>query len=358
MALALALQQRGQRAQIFEARARHAFAEDQRILALSFGSRQILESLGAWAQLEATPILAIHVSQRGGFARTRISAAEERLPALGYVVAASALGQALDAALRRAEVCVRERVRVSGAVANAAGVELASSAGTVPAQLVVWAEGGAGEAAIEHDYGQSAVICTVEVATPHANTAWERFTEQGPIALLPLGPRMALVYSCASARAEELIRMDDAAFLADLQANFGTRLEFVAATPRALFPLSLRYRRSPLGARSIWLGNAAQTLHPVAGQGFNLALRDVMQLARSLAGASDPGHRDVLAAYAAARRLDRIASIRLTDALVRAFAVKAPLARAARGAALLALDLAPPLRHFLARRMIFGARAY
>ena len=358
MALALALQQQGQRAQIFEARARDACAEDKRTLALSFGSRQILESLGVWAELEATPILAIHVSQRGGFARTRISAAEERLPALGYVVAAAALGQALDAALRRADVCVRERVHVSGAAANDDAVELATGAGAVPAQLVVWAEGGAGEAAIERDYGQSAVICTVEVATPHANTAWERFTEQGPIALLPLGERMALVYSCASARAEDLIRMDDAAFLLDLQANFGARIEFVATTPRAAFPLVLRRRRSPVGARCAWLGNAAQTLHPVAGQGFNLALRDVMQLARSLAGAPDPGQPELLAAYAAARRLDRIASIGFTDALVRAFAMKAPLAHAARGAALLALDLAPPLRHFLARRMIFGARAY
>ena len=364
MALALALQRQGNSVRIFEARQRGNVRNDARILALSHGSRQILESLGVWGQIAATPIAAIHVSQRGSLGRTRFAASEEGLPALGYVVAAANLGAALDSALLAAGVPYLEQARVDRADCSDAGVHLHTSGGEAEARLVVYAEGSAGVSAdadaeaIVRDYRQSAVICSVDVAAPHGNIAWERFTDHGPVALLPLGSKMALVYSCASERALALAQLGEAEFLTDVQRLFGTRLKFSGASQRRVFPLTLRLRRAPVAERAVWLGNAAQTLHPVAGQGFNLALRDVAQLARTLVAASDPGAAELLRGYARARRLDRIATIGCTDALARLFTIDLPLASAARGGALLALDLLPPLRHFVARRMIFGARAF
>ena len=364
MALALALHRQGNSVRIFEARQRGAVRNDARILALSHGSRQILESLVVWEQIASTPIDAIHVSQRGGFGRTRLAASEEELPALGYVVAAASLGAALDSALMAVGAPYLEQTRVDRVHRSDAGMRLHTSSGEAEAQLVVYAEGGAGvnadadTGAIACDYGQSAVICRVDLAAPHGNIAWERFTDQGPVALLPLGSQMALVYSCASERALALSQLGEEEFLADLRRLFGTRMKFVGASQRLVYPLSLRLRRSPVAARTVWLGNAAQTLHPVAGQGFNLALRDVAQLARCLVAAGDPGADGLLRGYAGARRLDRIATIGCTDALARLFTVDLPLASAARGAVLLGLDLLPPLRHFVARRMIFGARAF
>ena len=360
MALALALHRQGMPARIFEARRRGDVRQDARILALSHGSRLILETLGVWAQIEATPILHIHISQRGGFGRTRLSAAEQGLPALGYVVPAASLSNALDAALLAAGVPYLERTQVERVDCSDAGARAHTGAGEVGAHLVVYAEGAAGldAEACSRDYGQSAVVCHVELALPHGNCAWERFTPDGPLALLPLGAGMSVVYTCPSVDAELLGLLDDADFIIRLQAQFGSRLRFVGATPRHVYPLALRYRRSPVAVRSVWIGNAAQTLHPVAGQGFNLALRDIAQLSTILAGRPDPGAAAVLQAYAAARRLDRLAGIRCTDALARLFVLDWPLAQTARGAGLAALDLLPPLRGFLARRMIFGARAW
>ena len=168
----------------------------------------------------------------------------------------------------------------------------------------------------------------------------------------------AVVHTATPARAEALLALDDAAYLAALQTAFGHRLALVAASGRARFPLQLRMRRDPVGERLVWLGNAAQTLHPVAGQGFNLALRDVWALAGRLRDAADPGDAAVLAGYLRERRVDRAGTAGFTDTLVRVFSNDLPPLRAARGLGLLALDLAPPLRHFLAKRMMFGARAW
>ena len=364
LALALTLQRQGIASSLFEARERGAGRRDARILALSHGSRQILDTLGVWAQLEATPIAAIHVSQRGSFGRTRLSAAEQALPALGYVVAAGSLCAALEQALDSAGVVFHDNTRVLrvDSESGSTSVRVHSREGETDAALVVYAEGG-GTAADDpgvcvHDYAQSAVICTVDCVAPHHHVAYERFTDSGPLALLPCGKGYAVVYTCASAAAPALIELGDAEFLARLQAHFGTRLRFAAATPRQVYPLALRYRRSPIAQRAVWLGNAAQTLHPVAGQGFNLALRDVAELGRCLRGAIDPGDASVLRGYAAARRVDRIATLRSTDALARLFGLAWPLLPTLRGAGLLALDLVPPLRRFVARRMIFGARAF
>lgn len=352
MALALALHHHGIAAEIFDARARGAARADRRILALSAGSRQILERLGAWYGIAATAIETIHVSQRGRLGRTQLTARDEGLPALGYVLAASELVGVLDAAVAAAGIPYHADTKV-GAGDTAIMANFA---------LTAWAEGAVSdEAATVRDYGQHAVLCTAATHEPHRHVAWERFTPDGPLALLPFGNEYAVVFTCAAHEATLVAALDDAAFLARLQAQFGTRLTFTAAGPRASFPLGLRYREHIVADRQVWIGNAAQTLHPVAGQGFNLALRDIWDLARTLANpmyAGDPGDAALLARYAAARRLDRRGAINFTDGLIRIFSNDfAPLAHA-RGAALLALDLLPPARSFVARRMMFGARAW
>jgi 2-octaprenyl-6-methoxyphenol hydroxylase len=346
MALALALKVHGVSAEIFEARERAAVRRDARVLALSDGARQILEWIGVWSTLSATPIEAIHVSQRGGFGRTLLRASELDLNTLGWVLAASDLIAALDAAVSAAGIAYSDNKKVSaGETANFSLTAFAEGA----------VEAGAGEM---RDYGQHAVLCSVSTAASHRNVAWERFTSEGPVALLPLGERYAVVLTCADGVAGEIKALDDAAFLALLQRRFGTRHRFTAAGPRTAYPLGLRYRQDTVGARQVWLGNAAQTLHPVAGQGFNLALRDIWELAQALNGQADPGVPEVLAAYAHGRQTDRRGAIGFTDLLIDGFASDFGPLRHARGAGLLALDLLPPLRGFVAKRMIYGARAW
>ncbi len=363
MALALALELHGAGAQIFEARERGAARSDQRILALSQGSRQILDWLGVWHRIAATPIAAIHVSQQGGLGRTRLKAEDEGVEALGYVATAASVAAALDDALAGKRIPFHEHVRVDRVDQKPAGTEsmsLFTANGELPARLVVFAEGRveADAEAVTHDYGQHAVICTVTTEKPHGNVAFERFTAQGPLALLPHGRALAVVYTCPDDEVAALSTLDDASFLVRLQAHFGARMEFLSASPRQVFPLRLRYRKSPVGNRAVWLGNAAQTLHPVAGQGFNLALRDVWELSRCVGDAQDPGAAALLARYAGRRRADRMGVIGFTDSLIRLFSNDNPALRHGRGLGLLALDLLPPLKSFVAKRMMYGARAW
>ena len=364
MTLGLALSAHGIHASIYDARPRGAARDDKRIIALSHGSRQILEWLGVWQQIIATPIRTIHVSQQGGFGRTRIRAEEQGVPALGYVATAASISTALDDALATRNIEFHGDNRVEHAETAAQHVTLHCTSGTATTPLVVYAEGAinADAAATVNDYGQHAVICTVTPDRPHGNIAFERFTPQGPLALLPCGNEFAVIYPCPSDEAEFLAALPDEKFIARLQNHFGKRLGFSAVTPRHVFPLSLRYRNSPVDVRSVWLGNAAQTLHPVAGQGFNLALRDVWELASTLADtanhAADPGAAALLARYAAARRLDRRSAIGFTDMLVRTFSNDIPPLRTVRGIGLCMLDILSPLRGFVARRMMYGARAW
>jgi 2-octaprenyl-6-methoxyphenol hydroxylase len=346
MALALALKLHGIEPEIFEARERAAVRRDPRVLALSDGARQILDWLGVWADLPATPIETIHISQRGGFGRTVLRATELEVKALGWVLPAADLIAALDAAVGAAGIAYREHVKVG-------------AGDTAHFKLTAFAEGAVDPAAGKlRDYGQHAVLCNVSVAAPHHNVAWERFTGEGPVALLPLGERYSVVLTCADAALDEIRTLDDEAFLALLQRRFGTRHRFTAVTPRVAYPLGLRYRRETTGERHVWLGNAAQTLHPVAGQGFNLALRDIWEFAQQAGAATDPGAPEVLAAYARGRQADRRGAIGFTDLLIDGFASDFALLRHARGAGLLALDLLPALRGFVAKRMIYGARAW
>jgi 2-octaprenyl-6-methoxyphenol hydroxylase len=268
------------------------------------------------------------------------------VPALGYVLAAGDLAASLDAAVEQAGIVLHEHTRIEAERRPDTG-------------LTIWAEGLIDPRdAVQRDYGQHAVICTAQAQGRHGGLAWERFTPEGPVALLPWNDGYAVVMTCAATEAEGVATLDDEAFLALLQRRFGTRVRFTGCGRRHVFPLGLRYRRKPVGDRQVWIGNAAQTLHPVAGQGFNLAIRDIFELARALARADDPGAAEVLAHYAAGRRLDRYGAMGFTHSLVRLFSNDNPLLRHARGAGLLALDLLPPLRSFVARRMMYGARGW
>ena len=362
--LALALADSPLRVLLLDRQPAGAWRKDPRALALSHGTRQLLERLGAWNAGAATAIRSIHVSQRGGFGRTRIDAGEHRLPALGYVMRYRDLLAALHARLGGERLLAPCAV---GAIDHApehatATLECQGETRRVAARLIVHAEGTPqdGPELAVRDYGQQAVVCEVTPAEPHGNRAWERFTPDGPLALLPVGGDYAVVFTVPPDKAAAILAKDDAGFLATLNEQFGGRAQLVAAGPRASFPLSLRLRRRLARERQVWLGNTAQTLHPVSGQGFNLGLRDAWELAETLLddGLDDPGRPGPLAAYARGRQPDRWGGALFTDGIVRAFSNDLPPLRALRGLGLLALDAAPPLRRFIARRMIWGARAW
>jgi 2-octaprenyl-6-methoxyphenol hydroxylase len=375
LALALALEGSGYSVVLAEARVtdcngarnsdsdsvRSANSGDARPLALSYASRLILERLNAWSGLAVTPIETIHVSQQGGFGRTLIRAADCDLPALGYVASYDALQQSLLAApcsARRLFGASLTRFDGTTATVQTQDGELAFAP-----RLAVFADGACiaddrAAPAYRKDYRQTAVAAWVKTTQAHRGRAWERFTPEGPLALLPLGARYGLVWTTNPERAARLCALDTPAFLAELRASFGDRLgAFIEAGERSGFPLALRYQRDETRPRCLSVGNAAQTLHPVAGQGFNLGLRDVWELARLACETSEPGSASFCARFRRARALDRRAGIRFTDSLVGLFSNSNSLLRFGRGAGLLSLDLLPFARRFVARRMIYGARA-
>jgi 2-octaprenyl-6-methoxyphenol hydroxylase len=331
--LAVALRESGLRVAIVDASpVRAGF----RPIALSYASRLILERVDAWSHLESTPIESVQVSQQGGFGRTHLQARDAGVPALGYVVDYSALTGAL-------------RARV--------GPDIASDGQAPPARLTVHAEGSSGDAS-EKRYDQDALVARVSMASPAGTTAVERFTAEGPLALLPYGGAYALVWSASPARVQALAELPEQAFLQALAAAAGPRIGGLAGvSARAVQPLALRVRPSRTGDRCVYIGNAAQTLHPVAGQGLNLGLRDAWELARILRDVKDPGEPAVLARYAARRALDAFSTVRATDLLAGAFTGSSRAARAARGLALTFLDVLPGPRRFFARRMMYGPSA-
>ena len=363
-ALALALRDSGLQVVLLEARV--AAAGDARPLALSYGSRLILERLGVWAALAptATPIRTIHVSQRGGFGRVSLAAAEAGFPELGYVVEYGRVAQVLaQAATATSAQCLTgARVTAShGGDPARLEYESAGEQRELSAALVVVADGGAagGEPAAETiDYQQSAVTARVVSERPHNNIAYERFTPQGPLALLPDGNAWALVWTTTPERARQLCAVDPATFLTELRTEFGGRAgSFTAVSARASYPL--RRRRAPAATDHIVLiGNAAQTLHPVAGQGFNLGLRDVWELGEQIMARSELalGSRAWLDGYLTRRNWDRRGGIGFTHALVQLFSNDLLPLRLVRGTGLALLGCMPPLKNFLIRRMTFGAR--
>jgi 2-octaprenyl-6-methoxyphenol hydroxylase len=339
---------------------------DPRPIALSHGSRLILERLGVWDQLPSpTPIERIHVSQRGGFGRAMLDAGEARLPALGYVTDYSRLATALAGAVERAGGC---RL-VLGAVADisaglehvVARIDAGSGPFEVSARLLAVADGGGlAHARVRvRDYGQSVVTTRVACEFPHRNVAYERFTPEGPLALLPMGERLALVWTTSPQRALQLCEVSEFEFLRQLQDAFGRRLgAFSNPGARSNVPLTLKVTGRIAEQRVALLGNAAQTLHPVAGQGLNLGLRDAWEFAATLRGRAreEIGGAQHLRSYRTRRRLDRGGGIGFTDALVRVFSNDVAPLRLARGLGLAALGAVPPARNFLVRRMTFGTR--
>jgi 2-octaprenyl-6-methoxyphenol hydroxylase len=329
-----------------------------RPIALSCGSALILERLGAWSSVAGTAIQSIHISQQG-FGRTVMRCADYGLPALGYVISYSELvGQLLA---RTPAVTGSLRSWESSGNEVVLRLSVGEGEARMRARLLVLADGGLSrDAGKVTDYRQRAIVAEVAAERAYAGTAWERFAAEGPVALLPFRDRYALVWSVSPATAEKLQDLSDPEFLARLRGTFGERLgDFRSSGPRSSFPLSLR--RSPIrpSPRVLAIGNAAQALHPVAGQGLNLGLRDAWELARMLLDVAkeELGARAFVDRYARSRGLDRYAGIGFTDFLVRTFSNSVPPLALARGAGLALLDMLPPARHFLARRMIYGARA-
>jgi 2-octaprenyl-6-methoxyphenol hydroxylase len=353
---------------------------DERTTALSNGSRRILETLGVWAGVEAsaTPIRKIHVSDQGRFGFARIDAAELRLAAMGHVVPNRALGQALWSRLRAttgattgtttgAGVHIHCPAEVSRITLGKDRVTLeiaeGGAAATIDAKLVVAADGvhstvrsAFGVDAEFRDYEQTAVITTVLPQRFHDHVAYERFTGSGPLALLPLdGGRCTLVLTLTRAMAESAMGWSDAEFLAELQRRFGFRLgRFLKVGRRVPYPLSLSRALRTSAGRCVIIGNAAQGLHPVAGMGFNLGLRDVATLAELIAERRhdrdfDPGASSLLAEYDAWRAGDRGGVIAFTDGLVRMFANPLRSVQRLRNLGLLAFDLLPPAKSALSR---------
>ena len=343
---------------------------DERTTALSNGSRRILETLGVWPAVHsmATPIRKIHVSDQGRFGFARIDAAEQGLDAMGYVVPNRALGSALWTRLQaQAGTRIFCPARVSRVEAGERAVTLEvtqeGAAAIIDAKLVVAADGvqsavrGAfGIDADSRDYGQTAVITTVLPQRFHDNVAYERFTDSGPLALLPIeGGRCTMVLTLSSAAAQEAMHWSDIEFLAEVQRRFGFRLgRFLKVGRRVPYPLALTRAERTSAGRCVIVGNAAQGLHPVAGMGFNLGLRDIASLAELIAERRreshfDAGAAELLAEYDAWRAADRRGVIAFTDGLVRAFASPLGVVRRLRNAGLLAFDLLPPAKAALSR---------
>jgi 2-octaprenyl-6-methoxyphenol hydroxylase len=377
--LALALAPLGLRIALVEAVAPGAGEHpsfDERTTALANGTVRVFRSLDVWRhmQREATAIRRIHVSEQGRFGVARIDAAEQGLDALGYVVPNRVIGAGLWEGLRRARgVELYAPARASGTAlaqdARTLTVERAGETLDLRARLAVAADGArstireqAGIAAEHREYGQTAIIATMTTQRFHDHVAYERFTPDGPIAVLPLADgRCGIVWTRRPEEAARLLALPDAGFLAEFQAAFGFRLgRLLRVGARHSYDLALSRSKSHVAPRLAIVGAAAQGLHPIAGQGFNLGLRDAASLAEVIADAVAEGCRDVgdeglLRAYADWRDEDRRRIVAFTDGLVRLFGTPLGALRGLRSVGLLAFDAFPPAKAAMARLSVGAA---
>ncbi|MCC2594948.1 FAD-dependent monooxygenase [Pusillimonas sp. MFBS29] len=332
---------------------------DPRTLALNHGSRALLEHLNGWPA-ESADIHTVHVSQRGRLGRTLIRHDELDVPRLGSVVAYDALLQALHQALQQSGATLIES---TAAPHPAPGHLTFQDNETSFSSALAIQSDGVRPQGIERHYKQHALLATVRAAQPRKHWAFERFTREGPLAILPhpqADDVYGVVWCCAPDHAKQLQGLPDADFAVALRTMFGERLgNFTCLGQRHIFPLSMHAGPSLINDRTVAIGNAAQTLHPVAGQGLNLGLRDAAQLGQTLApwlARPDTDPSPLLARFASQRRPDRWLTAGITDFLPRVFSTGIPLVEHAGGLALLALDLVPSLRTPLARHLLQGLR--
>ena len=337
---------------------------DQRNLSFAAATVNALTALGVMQQLRTPtgPIRRIHISRQGDFGRVRLEAQDYGRATFGQVVVARDFGEALEARLDGLSGLTRYRpARFVGFAPDEAGhraLRIADAEGerTLHARLVVAADGtrsavreALGIGVDEHDYGQTLFIARVRATQAPDGTAYERLGDDGPTALLPRGDRhWGVVHGVAREQAESVAALDDAAWLARLQRAVGWRIgRLVASGERSAYPIARVVAQRLVADRAVVLGNAAQTIHPIGAQGFNLGLRDALTLAEEIARGDDPGAASRLAAYAARRREDRERTLAFSDGLARLTANPSPLLKPVRSAGLVAMEAQPSLQAFL-----------
>jgi 2-octaprenyl-6-methoxyphenol hydroxylase len=369
--LALLLAKQGMAVTVLEARKQSASYNESRALALSYGSKRILEKLGVWGSLakSATAINTIHVSQKGSLGRSKLQASDYKQEALGYVLSYGALSEALDSALASQYLVdfIFEASAENIVHTNTHARVTYSHQGkshTLNSRLVVLADGGrsldeiAGLVKETKEYGHDALISKISAELPHNNIAYERFTVNGPMALLPNGERdFSLVWTGEKEYVNALLALSDAEFLAQFHEQFGDRVgQFLSVEKRTAFPLKLSQLRTIDTPHLVVIGNAAQTMHPVAGQGFNVGLRDAESLAQSIATSepADLGCQNMLADYRASRQSDTKNGLLFTDFLVNIFSNDIVGVNGLRSAGLGLFDVIKPIKHHLVSKMSYG----
>lgn len=369
--LALLLAKQGMAVTVLEARKQSASYNESRALALSYGSKRILEKLGVWGSLakSATAINTIHVSQKGSLGRSKLQASDYKQEALGYVLSYGALSEALDSALASQYLVdfIFEASAENIVHTNTHARVTYSHQGkshTLNSRLVVLADGGrsldeiAGLVKETKEYGHDALISKISAELPHNNIAYERFTVNGPMALLPNGERdFSLVWTGEKEYVNALLALSDAEFLAQFHEQFGDRVgQFLSVEKRTAFPLKLSQLKTIDTPHLVVIGNAAQTMHPVAGQGFNVGLRDAESLAQSIATSepADLGCQNMLADYRASRQSDTKNGLLFTDFLVNIFSNDIVGVNGLRSAGLGLFDVIKPIKHHLVSKMSYG----
>jgi 2-octaprenyl-6-methoxyphenol hydroxylase len=338
---------------------------DDRVIALNYGSRRIWESMGLWDELEPLiePIKSIHVSDRGHLGATRLHHKEENVEALGYVAENRVIGKVLMDKIKKLNhvdwFCPATIERLTQNDKTVHVVFNDSEEKEISASLLIAADGAMSKARelsglgiTSQGYGQAAVITNVETEYVHKGMAYERFTDTGPLAFLPMTEsRSSVVWSINIEDTEQIMALDDEQFMEKLQQRFGFRLgHILKAGQRHVYPLAYVESEQLVKGRVVVIGNAAHALHPVSGQGYNLALRDAAEIAELIVQADDPGHELLLAEYNVKRRKDMLRVYRITDSLVKIFSNSfSPLAHA-RAASLILMDLIPSARHLMAKQ--------